>query len=326
MNPRTYWHLADLRRRPTEYEIGASKLLYHRHRDRGFEVETPVAGWYELHRRAAALQVSDWDAFRDPRQTTYASYTELQRGKESFVDGLVRSSEASRHDERLSPSWMSVLARIIGPLRFPSHGLQMLAAYVAQAAPASPIVIAGAFQAADEMRRVQRLAYRMRELQRIDPAFGATSREAWQTDPMWQPLRELVERLLVTWDWSEALVATSFVLAPRFDELFMTCFGRLARRFGDDLLEKVLFSLGEDCRWHREWTAALVRMAITERPENADVVRGWLEKWDPLATRAVVAFAPLFEDAGESFEEHITTIEATCREQRREALVIREGG
>lgn len=324
MNPRTYWHLAELRRRPTEYEIGSTKLLYHRHLDRGFEVRTPVSHWYEREQRSA-IEVADWDAFRDPRQTTYASYTDLQRGKEAFVEGLIRSAEGSRHDERLHPSWLAVLARVIGPLRFPAHGLQMLAAYAGQAAPASPIVIACAFQAADEMRRVQRLAYRMRELQRVDPTFGASSREAWQSDPMWQPLRECIERLLVTWDWAESLVATSLVLAPRFDELFMSSFARLARRAGDDLLEKVLFSLGEDCHWHREWTAALVRTAVAERPENAAIDRGWLAKWDPLAMSAVRAFGPLFEEAGEPFDGVLAAVETTCREQRRASLVLDEG-
>jgi toluene monooxygenase system protein E len=317
--PRTYWHLADLRRRPTEYEIGSTKLLYHRHADRGFEVETPLVRWFA--ERHTALDVPDWDAFRDPRQTTYASYTELQRGKESFVDALVRSAESSGHDARLDRTWLAVLSRILPPLRFPAHGLQMLAAYVGQAAPASPIVIACAFQAGDQMRRVQRLAYRMRELQRIDPGFGSTAREQWQEEAVWQPLREMIERLLVTWDWSESLVATSMALAPRFDALFIDVLGRLARRNGDDLLEKVLFSLGEDCQWHREWTSALLRMAIAARPENADVVRGWLERWDPLAKRAIEGLAPLFDG-----EAVVASVEAACDEHRKRVFAAVGGG
>jgi hypothetical protein len=58
-----------------------------------------------------------------------------------------------------------------GPLRFPGHGLQMLAAYIGKMAPSSGITMAASFQAADEMRRVQRLAYRMRQLQVTHPEF-----------------------------------------------------------------------------------------------------------------------------------------------------------
>jgi Methane/Phenol/Toluene Hydroxylase len=41
-----------------------------------------------------------------------------------------------------------------GPLRFPGHGLQMLAAYIGKMAPSSRITMAASFQAADEMRSV----------------------------------------------------------------------------------------------------------------------------------------------------------------------------
>ena len=48
----------------------------------------------------------------------------------------------------------------------------MLAAYVGQMAPSGRITIACALQAADEMRRVHRLAYRMALLRRLRPDFG----------------------------------------------------------------------------------------------------------------------------------------------------------
>lgn len=313
MNQRTYWHLEHLKRRPSEYEIASQRLLYYT--ERGFETRAASA---ESLERTSELRAIDWNAFSDPRQTTYASYTAMQHAKESFVENLCRAAETSRHDERLDRAWIATLDRVIGPLRFPTHGLQMLAAYIAQGAPASPIVIAAAFETADQMRRVQRLAYRMRELQRIEPSFGAQSRAAWQTDPMWQPLRETIERLLVTWDWGEAFVATSFALRPRFDELFMRGFGQLARRHGDDLLEKVLLSLDEDCGWHRTWSASLMRIAIADRPQTVEVVRRQLATWDARAARAIDAFAPLF---GEQFSEVATAIEARCREHRREAML-----
>jgi len=59
----------------------------------------------------------------------------------------------------------------------------------------------------------------MRQLQVTHPDFGS---KAWQNDPIWQPLREVIETLLVTWDWGEALVALQFVLNAAFDKLFMT--------------------------------------------------------------------------------------------------------
>ena len=276
---RTYSHLARLGRKPTDYDIASTKLLYYP--ARGFETQPPIADWYRRYQRESPLQCSDWDTFHDPRETTYAKYTELQRGKEAFVDGVLEAEQALA----VTPA-----AELLPVLRFPGHGLQMLAAYVGQMAPGGRIVIASLFQTADELRRVQRFAYRMRQLQDLAPDFGAASRTAWETEPRWQPLREVIERMLVTYDWGEAFVALNLVLKPRFDEVFVTQLGELARRTGDGALGNLLFSLDEDCRWHRAWSAKVIELALADRPANRAPIEGWLAKWTPLAAAACAPF------------------------------------
>ena len=292
---RTYWHLSDLGRRPTEYDIATSRLHYWA--ARGFEVKVPLDEWYARYQRGSPLRCTDWDQFRDPRETTYTKYTEIQHARETFVDGLLESIDDD-YDRRLSPRWLGLLDRVLAPLRYPVHGLQMAAAYVGHLAPGGRIAIAAAFQAADEVRRVQRLAYRMRQLQETQPAFGHAARTSWQDDPIWQPLREVLETLLVTWDWGESLVALELVFKPAFDELFMTRLGRLARAAGDDVLERMFFSLNEDCRWHREWSQALVATAVRDTPENTSHIEAWVERWTPRVDRAIAAFRPVFEELG----------------------------
>lgn len=303
MTQRTYWHLTELGRKPTDYDIASSRLLYYP--DRGFETAVPLAAWYRKHQHDSELACRDWERFRDPRETTYARYVELQRTKEAFVDGVLAAAEGGER-ERLSPAWIARLADLVPPLRYPVHGLQMIAAYVAHMAPSGRIVIAGMMQAADETRRIERLAYRMRQLQDIDPDFGADARTRWETDPAWQPLRELIERLLVTYDWGEAFVALACVVKPRFDALFTTHLADIARRAGDDAFANVLFSLGEDCRWHRDWARALLDVALADRPENRAAIDGWIVRWTPLAVRAIAALGPaIAPDAA-------ATVETTC--------------
>ena len=95
----------------------------------------------------------------------------LQQAKETHVDGLLRSIEDSDYDSKLDPAWVDTLERLLPPLRYLYHGLQMLAAYVGQMAPSGRITIAAALQAADEMRRVHRIAYRMAMLRRLRPGL-----------------------------------------------------------------------------------------------------------------------------------------------------------
>jgi len=152
------------------------------------------------------------------------------------------------------------------------------------------------------MRRVQRIAYRVRQLQHLYRGFASDSKARWQTDTLWQPLRIAIEKLLICYDWAESFVALNLVLKPLMDELFMNHLSDLALREGDYLLGQVFYSLNEDCRWHREWSQALTRMVIEDNSQNIGTIQGWIEKWHPVAARALQAFAPLFEGKLEDAE------------------------
>jgi toluene monooxygenase system protein E len=118
----------------------------------------------------------------------------------------------------------------------------------------------------------------------------------WQTDRVWQPLREVVEKLLIAYDWAESFVGLNLVVKPLVDELFMKCVSDLALRHDDYLLGQIFYSLNEDCQWHREWTESLIRMAIEDHASNKVTIQAWIDRWHPLAARAVRAFALLLED------------------------------
>jgi toluene monooxygenase system protein E len=296
---KTYWHLLPQKRMPSEYEIVSSKLLCYTGEGftgKRFELDVPLKDWYRRYQEESPLVCSSWEAFRDPRETGYTKYVALQREKEIFVDGILDEIETTGYDAHLRPEWLTILANMFAPLRYPGHGFQMIASYIGQMAPSGRITIAASFQAADEMRRIQRIAYRIRQLQHIYPGFAADSKNLWQTDPTWQPLREVVEKLLIAYDWAESFVALNVVLKPLVDELFMKYLSELALREDDYLLGQIFYSLNEDCQWHRQWSESLVRMVIQDNVHNRDTIQSWINQWHPLAARAVHAFAQLFED------------------------------
>jgi toluene monooxygenase system protein E len=292
---KTYSRLARERRMPSDYELVTTDLLYYV--GRGFEVSTPISEWYAKHQTGSALVLRDAERFVDPRETTYAKYTELAQAREAHVDGVLQSIEDTGYDRALGQAWKGTLGDALGPLRFPVHAFQMIAAYIGQMAPSGRIVAAAAFQTADELRRIQRIAYRMAQLRATDPAFGEGAREAWQRGEAWQPLRETVERCMVTYDWAEALVALNVCIKPVIDELFMVQLPRVAKRHDDALLGQIFGSLDEDCRWHREWTVALLETAIREQEANREVIRGWVRKWSGPALRSATALAAFGEDS-----------------------------
>jgi toluene monooxygenase system protein E len=288
---KTYSHLAAAQRVPSEYELVTTGLLYYP--DRGFEVRVPLSDWYAQHQTGSPFRGARWERFRDPREITYARYTALQHSREQHVDGLLRSIDSSAYDRELPRAAVELFERAVAPLRFAFHGLQMAAAYVGQMAPSGRITVACAFQAADEMRRIQRIAYRLAQLRREWPGLGDRSREAWQEDPALQPLRRLVEKLLVAWDWGEAFAALCLCAKPLLDALWMRELPALLRVRGDYLWGEISFSLLEDCLWHHEWARALAQTAVEDRAENGAALSAWSATWMPAAEEAARAYATL---------------------------------
>jgi toluene monooxygenase system protein E len=280
---RTYWHLEQMERVPTEYEIATSRILYYA--GRGFEVDLPLSGWYERYQARSPFACDDWERFSDPRATTYSRYVAIQAQREAHVDALFESIERADADGDLDPAWLAALERVVPPARYLFHGLQMAACYVASIAPSGRIAICAMFQAADEMRRLQRFAYRMALVRRTRPEFGAGARRDWEEHPAWQGAREAVERLLATWDFGEAFVALNAVLKPRIDAFFAGPFARAAADAGEPLWAQVLASLGEDAAWHRAWSEALLAVAAGHGGSDAAVAR-WREHWSALAEPA----------------------------------------
>jgi toluene monooxygenase system protein E len=321
---KTYSRIASGRRVPSEYEIVSTDLHYNFPRRFELAPGNPVVDWYYRHREESPFCVENWEVFDDPRRTTYHGYNEIQDRKEDVVDGLLREIDESGYDEHLPDGWVTCLDQWYGPLRYPMHGLQMLAAYVGQLAPASKITNCAAFQAADEMRRLQRVAYRTVQLATHSRDIDADRhRNVWENDDIFQPLRELIERALVTYDWGEAFVVTNLVIKPRFDHLVNEeLAGGLAAMNADPILRNIHFSLNEDASWHRAWSAALVRVAITSTPANAELVRRWIEEWRPLAVQAVHALAGIAASAPHRLDPAEMTARVSARADREMATML----
>jgi toluene monooxygenase system protein E len=294
---RTYACLEDLRRKPTDYEITSTALLYYP--ERGFEVETPTLQHYAAQ-RATRLRSKDWDALQDPAQFTYSTYVAERRDQEAFLDRLLE-----RPATPLSPELRPLLG-LLSALRFPLHGLQLLAAYVGAFAPSGRISIVAAFQAADELRRIQRLCQWLSRSGLPAAEIDRQGRSLWQEDARFQPLRRLVEELLVERDWARTLVALNASLKPIFDRLWFGHIARVAERHHDEVLEKILESLGEDGRWHENWFVALARVARESDPGNAGVMSEW-----------VTSLRPRVAQAGQSLLQACGTLLGDERERER---------
>jgi propane monooxygenase small subunit len=131
------------------------------------------------------------------------------------------------------------------------------------------------------------------------PAFdGSVHRATWNSSPSWQGVRENVERLTAVEDWAEALFATNVVFEPLVGVLFRSdLVMQIAARNGD-YITPTLVGAGEndfnrDLRYTRALFSILTHDA-THGDENKAVLRGWLEKWEPVSRHAALELQPIW--------------------------------
>ncbi|MBB3664485.1 toluene monooxygenase system protein E [Prauserella sediminis] len=319
MKPLKTWeHLAKRRRKPSEYEIVSTKLLWHmRDREQPWDVghTGPLAEHYRKYRNGSPITHPDWDSFRDPDELVYRTYNILQDGQESYVDGLLDQHNAESHDKGLASEWAATLVKLYTPSRYVIHTIQMASAYLVHMAPASTIANCAAFQAADSLRWLSNVAYRTAELGLAHPGvgFGQRERELWEELPLWQGFRELMERQLTTFDWAEAFVALNVVAKPAVDEMVFRELGMSARRHGDTLHALLAEAALRDSERSRRWTAALVGM-MNDIPGNQEQLTSWVDKWQPLATEAIRTYAADVPENAEAADNAIGALKVFQRQ------------
>ncbi len=292
---KTWSHLASARKRPTEYEIVSTKTLWNTPNHSvpwKMAGATPQIQWIIENRNNSLLKHEDWDSFRDPDHLVYRTYTLMQDGQEAYVDGVLNDYNENDHDNGLDSAWgrHPGAALCAGALRLPRY--QMASGYLVTLAPCSTVANPMMLQCGDQLRWVNRIAYRTAELGRTHGkyGFGVAERGLWEKSPAWRGFVELAERALVAWDWGECFTATNLVLKPALDEVFMRQLACHSRMNGDTLTATLLDAQLIDSARSRKFSRALVAFLLTQKGNRA-VFEKWLERWVPLGERAISAYA-----------------------------------
>ncbi len=294
LKPQKTWsHLAENRRKPSEYEIVSVKTLFTTgDPDAALELspELPMNKWIKRNRTDSRLQHPDWDAFRDPDAVVYRTYCTQRDNDEDYVDGLVSQYNDMGHDAKLSPEWVAQLGALYTPMRYLLHTAQMAAAYLVTMSQASTIANCAVFQMSDQCRWVSRVSYRTAELRKSwpDAGFGVGERAHWENDAAWQGLRELMERMLATYDYGEAIIALNCVAMPAIDQA-LSELAQQAAAAGDTLTQFLVEAQLTDSQRRERWTQAFVTF-VESVPDSKAYVAEVIAKWTPQAEKAARAY------------------------------------
>jgi methane monooxygenase component A beta chain/propane monooxygenase small subunit len=255
------------------------------------------------------LRHPDWFAYRDPGSVWQRPYVKLQAEEERGIERAVTVARDIGALADINPEWHGVLATSYEGWACAEYGLFLALSRSVRPALSDTISMALLFGAVDRLRHQQDIALLALDLEAELVGYPAgTGVSTWMNNPVFQPTRAIVERLMVTEDWAE----TAFVVAYLFDPLvsnFIT--GRFLRRFapayGDILTPQVLLAAERARLRNMKAMEALVLMVLAEsdgrgRPvpseENRCVLQDWVDEWAPAMFDAITAFSPVFKMSG----------------------------
>jgi propane monooxygenase small subunit len=262
-----------------------------------------------------AAKSSDWHWFRDPNQeweqTIYKNNARLVRQVEQNI-AFARSEGAF---ERWSDSWSAIVASHVGAWMHPEHGLGMHVFVPAQRdAPTNMINNAISVNSMHKLRTAQDLALFNLEASEARPNFdGKAHLQAWNEDPVWQPVRENVERLTAIRDWCEAVMAANLVFEPLVGELFRAGFVMNTAAANGDFVTPTLVGVAEgDFDRDLASTKDLVSgLTHDDRygEENRELFSRWLSEPITMSLRAARSLEAIWQQAEHtpvSFDETLT--------------------
>lgn len=268
---------------------------------------------------ATRLQASDWWGYRDPAQQWNRSYVDSQAKQEQAIELAIEGAKRDDRFAEITPLWRNeILAKYYAAYRYAEYGYFLCYSYMQREAPSDVVANTFIIQGIDKDRHAQAISLYGMDLEEAIPGFSdAEAQSVWMNDPMYQPSREYVERLLACRDWGEITVATNLLWEPLVAMLFTREFlGRFAPRHGDPVTWVILETVAVDRRKAIEATAELARFLIADQPDNRVVIQEWLNHWGPLAARAAQAFAPLFERTEERPTTFATAWQRVAKEWR----------
>lgn len=308
-------------RRATEYE----ELTLHIQQDpkhfawAGWPILTPEgrSTWSE---DTTAVRSSDWWVFRDPNKTWQRPYVKLQAEQGRALGRLIETAKARDLFASCDSVWMQdILARHYAACAFVEYGLFRAFSYAQREALSEVVGNPCVFNAADKIRYAQEISLYGMDLAQALPGFSdAEAKSTWLNDPQWQGVRENVERLMVTRDWAEVIVATNVVFEPLVGELLrVEFFLRCAPRNGDSVTPALVESAEGDWERNRKWTRVFLQFLL-EDPDHAvpnrQTIQRWIDHWTPVSLTAARGLAPLFDRPtvqAQSFAEALARVRQT---------------
>ncbi|HMC05726.1 MAG TPA: monooxygenase [Actinomycetota bacterium] len=307
-SPRELTYITPAGRRLSDYEAAICHVQPDvDHYDFGGWLQLAPDGKSLFEASSTRLRHPDWFQYRDPSALWQRTYMRQQAVEERAVAGLLDSTRANGYLADVDGFWArDILARHYQAYGCYEWGLFLALNRAIRLALSDTLTMMITFTAIDRLRHQQSIAVYGLELeQELGGIAEGLGKEAWLGDPVHQPARWVVERLMAADDWCEIVVVCGLLVDP----LLSTLVGRhFFRRFasvnGDPVTPVIAITAERDRLRYLRAVRSLVEMVTAEtdrsgRPvpaaANRAVIQDWIDDWVPPVRAALDAFLPVFD-------------------------------
>jgi len=242
-----------------------------------------------------------WHEFRDPNEEWELS---LYRYNANVVRQLTQNVEAAKRSkafEQWNRNWVHFVERHVGAWMHVDHGLGLyLFANANRRAPTNMHNNAISVNSMHRIRSAQDLAlYQLTLSEEIEGFDGSAHLDAWNSDPVWQGVRDNAERLTAIDDWCEAIFAANVVFEPLVGELFRSHLVQQAAPRNGDFVTPTVVGAEEYDFSERDllYTRAMFELLTADREfadHNKRLLQEWLTNWVTISIGAARALQPLW--------------------------------
>lgn len=252
-----------------------------------------MAPEFEINdRNRTALQMTDWYAFKDPRQYYYGTYVNQRARLQENAENNYAFFEKRNLLDRLSEEVQVKLVRFLIPLRHVEQAANMNDMYGVSFGFGTALTQALCFDAMDRLGIAQYLSRIGLILDNNTGTSLAEAKQFWMDDDIWQGVRALCEESLVTKDWFELFVAQDLVIDSLISDLYYRQFDAWLSENGGHDVGMLTEFMQEWLKDRSRWLEAVLKVAAAESEHNRELLNTWVDKWRQKADEAL---APLAE-------------------------------
>lgn len=238
------------------------------------------------------IRMADWYALRDPRQFYYATWTMARARQQEAMEANYQFVESRGLAGRIPEALRAHACAVLIPLRHVAWGGNMNNCSMCSRGYGTAFTAPAMFHAMDQLGVAQYLT-RM-GLVMDEPGVLEAGKNDWLQADVWQPLRRLVEDLLVAQDPIELFIAQNLALDGLLYPLIYGHFvdDHLALHGGTAVAMLTAFMP----EWHAEsarWIDAVVKVAAAESDHNRAQLSRWYLAYVDQAQTAIAPVAAL---------------------------------